>query len=72
MNEQIKELAGLAKFLVEESIHKQISASAELNALAEKFAELLVKECVAIMASECLTQGVEGAIISTYEHFGVE
>ena len=45
MNERIKELVGQAKFIAEESINKQISANAELNAFAEKFAELIVNEC---------------------------
>ena len=45
MNERIKELVGQAKFMAEESINKQISANTELNAFAEKFAELIVREC---------------------------
>ena len=49
MNERIKELVGQAKFMAEESINKQISANAELNAFAEKFAELIVRECVGIV-----------------------
>ena len=48
MNERIKELVGQAKFMAEESINKQISANAELNAFAEKFAELIIKECANI------------------------
>ncbi len=46
MNERIKELAGQAKFIAEESINRQISKNAELDAFAEKFAELIVRECV--------------------------
>ena len=46
MNERIKELAGQAKCMAEETINKQISKNAELDAFAEKFAELIVRECV--------------------------
>lgn len=38
----------------------------------EKFAELIIKECVIKMASESLKSGVEGAIEKTFKHFGVE
>ena len=43
MNERIKELVGQAKFMAEETINRQISKNAELDAFAEKFAELIVK-----------------------------
>jgi hypothetical protein len=46
MNERIRELAGQAKFMAEEDINKQISYNTELKAFAEKFAELIVRECV--------------------------
>lgn len=46
MNERIRELVGQAKFMAEETINKQISKNAELDAFAEKFAELIVAECV--------------------------
>jgi hypothetical protein len=45
MNERIRELAGQAKFMAEEDINKQISYNTELKAFAEKFAELIVREC---------------------------
>jgi len=45
MNERIKELAGQAKCMAEETINKQISKNAELDAFAEKFAQLIVQEC---------------------------
>ena len=48
MNERIKELAGQAKFMAEEDINKQISYNTELKAFAEKFAELIVAECLKI------------------------
>jgi len=49
MNERIKLLAEQAKFMAEETINKKISKNAELDAFAEKFAELIVKECVGIV-----------------------
>ena len=44
MNERIKELAEQAKFIAEETINKKISKNAELDAFAEKFAELIIKK----------------------------
>jgi plasmid stabilization system protein ParE len=49
MNDRIKELAEQAKFMAEEDINKQISYNAELKAFAEKFAELIVRECARIV-----------------------
>ena len=68
MNERIRELVGQAKFMAEESINKQISANAELNAFAEKFAELIVRECM----SNLYLNGYDDAIIHIQKHFGVE
>jgi hypothetical protein len=48
MNERIRELAEQAKFMAEEDINRQISYNAELKAFAEKFAELIVRECLKI------------------------
>lgn len=48
MNERIKELAVKAKLMAEEDINRQISYNAELKAFAEKFAELIVGECLKI------------------------
>ena len=52
MNERIKLLAEQAKFIAEETINKKISKNAELDAFAEKFAELIVRECVGILETE--------------------
>ena len=46
MNERIKELVGQAKFIAEESINKKISKNAELDAFAEKFAGIIIQECI--------------------------
>lgn len=48
MNERIRELAEQAKFMAEEDINKQISYNTELKAFAERFAELIVRECINI------------------------
>ena len=50
MNERIKVLAEQAKFIAEETINKKISKNAELDAFAEKFAELIVRECAEVGA----------------------
>ena len=71
MNARINELAVQAKFMAEETINKKISKNAELDAFAEKFAQLIVKECAGkvdwILAEGGKTQG---DLIK--EHFGVE
>jgi hypothetical protein len=54
MNQRIQELAVKAKLMAEEDINRQISYNTELKAFAEKFAELIVKECAAI----CINKNV--------------
>lgn len=46
MNERIKDLVEQAKFMAEETINKKISANDELYAFADKFALLIVEECM--------------------------
>ena len=81
MNERMKDLVGQAKFMAEESINKQISANAELNAFAEKFAELMVKEFETVAkqpphyydAPSCGWRNpINYVCKSVKEHFGVE
>jgi hypothetical protein len=84
MNERLNNLVGQAKVMAEETLNKQISKNAELNAFAEKFAELIVRECV-----DCINNtdkdgiftaqaaGIVGAahqrsIQTIKDHFGVE
>ena len=80
MNERIKLLAVQAKFMAEETINKKISKNAELDAFAEKFAELIVGECLDIVANADMTE-LEGpdpedvlyvACKQIKKHFGVE
>ena len=71
MNERIKELVGQAKFIAEETINKKISKNAELDAFADKFAELIVTK----MLQTCEDHpGWSGRMIGEEikEHFGVE
>lgn len=65
MNERIEELLGQAKFMAEETIDRKISKNAELDAFAEKFAELIVKECMTIC--EDVTERNDPAIACYYE-----
>lgn len=70
MNERIKVLAEQAKFMTEEDINRQISYNTELKAFAEKFAELIVRECADI-ARHTDMNGIQISYIIK-EHFGVE
>lgn len=65
MNERIQELVGQARFMAEETINKQISKNAELDAFAEKFAELIIQECAEI----CLEANDHKNILN---HFGIK
>ena len=70
MNERIRELVGQAKFMAEETINKQISKNVELDAFAEKFAELIVKETLQVARAGIeYGDGMEDAV---YKYFGVE
>ena len=76
MNEKIKELAEQAGFEItpwsNESVpcvHQEGPIDVEL----EKFAELLIRECVTKMALEIMDeQWVDEAVKNTYTHFGVK
>ena len=79
MNERIKELYGQAKFMAEEDINRQISYNAELKAFAEKFAELIIRECarsVTWYTKEERNWPNNGQVVrankTVLEHFGVE
>ena len=65
MNERIEQLVGQAKFMAEETINKQISKNAELDAFAEKFAELIVRECADLVRDD-------DNAFDILKHFGVE
>jgi len=81
MTERIKELIAQAKFIAEETINRQLSSNLELNTFAEKFAELVVKECSEYVGNKgmlagggCTIVGEEILMIADglHKHFGVE
>ena len=73
MNERIEKLARQAKFMAEEGINRQISFNAELKAFAEKFAELIVKECIDTVLDCTVEYSTRPQIADELrEHFGVE
>ena len=73
MNERIRELVGQAKFIAEETINKKISKNAELDAFAEKFAELIVQECLLkVNGAKIRNESYAELIERIKEDFGVE
>lgn len=81
MNERLNNLVGQAKVMAEETLNKQISKNAELDAFAEKFAELIVRECMNRVRSRQMfaneeDQNVDHAfellIYDIESHFGVK
>jgi hypothetical protein len=77
MNDRIQQLAEQAKFMAEEDINRQISYNTELKAFAEKFAELIVTECIDIIAPYTVRMSRPGEeylhpIQEINEHFGVK
>jgi hypothetical protein len=63
MNERIRQLmeqAGLYDFVIE---------SMGINEEMEKFAELIVRECMDVVAKKCASPTAYNALV---EHFGVE
>ena len=80
MNTRIRELVGQAKFMAEETTNKKISKNAELDAFAEKFAELIVKEYEKLLPEICpwADADKEGSMKGWHvqfvarKHFGIE
>jgi hypothetical protein len=75
MNERIQELAVKAKLMAEEDINRQISYNAELKAFAEKFAELIVRECAGIYSkidNGNQHMGTDNYLEALQKHFEVE
>jgi hypothetical protein len=87
MNERIRKLAGQAGFETEH--HKWIFANdnvgeGECHELLEKFAELIVRECIDCVRGAGLTDevavknnlgfndGLSAAVVNVQKHFGVE
>ena len=76
MNERLNNLVGQAKVMAEESLNKQISKNAELDAFAEKFAELIVRECMEQLnisnVPTSISAGLNLGRVAIKDHFGVE
>ena len=75
MNKRIEELAEQATdeyhYSTWNSIDQKEVRHYKFN--KEKFAELIVKECVTKMASEIMNNSwIDDAVKNTYKHFGVE
>ena len=72
MNERIKELAEQATTIVE-MVGPQGYTSSYVNFDREKFAELIVRECLEIAIEEELHAPFEGPVETKIrQHFGVE
>ena len=79
MNERLNNLVGQAKVMAEETLNKQISKNAELDAFAEKFAELIVRECADLINSDkdsdrhvMWNRALYETRGKIFRHFGVE
>lgn len=83
MNERIRELSEQAQLYARQGMGKCVIELQRFDADAiserytkdfeDKFAELLIRECVTKMALEIMDeQWVDDAVKNTYAHFGVE
>ena len=75
MNERIKELIEQAEDYAAEQhdFHTHLERTLRYEAFKEKFAELIVKECVTIMTDASQSKlRLSDAIWNTKQHFGVE
>ena len=83
MNERIRQLAeqaGFIRFSPDEDPYTLIDWSCDYTEELEKFAELIVKECVKVMYDNAIERKVPPDInqtpthyaIAVLEHFGVE
>jgi hypothetical protein len=74
MNERIKELIEQAEDYAAEQhdFHTHLERTLRYEAFKEKFAELIVKECVTIMTDASQSKlRLSDAIWNTKQHFGV-
>jgi hypothetical protein len=65
MNERIKEL-------MERCYVSIIDRRGDCEYDMEKFAELIVKECIAVIRADYVNQGTTRAVVNIEKHFGVE
>ena len=74
MNERIKELIEQAEDYAAEQhdFHTHLERTLRYEAFKEKFAELIVKECVTIMTDASQSKlRLSDAIWNTKQHFGI-
>jgi hypothetical protein len=75
MNERIKELAIKSGAFCEDEFGRLISWGIEgtdLTDEVQKFAELIVKECIVVIGNAFWSSDIEKAIDVLEKHFGVE
>jgi hypothetical protein len=77
MNEKIKQLAEQAEKYANEQAHRAWHHSSGFNPFKEKFAELIVRDCVGILEPKSRYMGegpevLKDKIRQIKKHFGVE
>ena len=73
MNERIRELVKRAGGYFPTTSNGHTASLHSTDGSLQKFAELIVRECVTKMASEIMNNSwIDDAVKNTYEHFGVE
>ena len=73
MKEQINKLALQARKHADSLLGKKLPDMVWQDEYNQKFAELIVRECVTKMALEVMNNSwIDDAVKNTYKHFGVE
>ena len=69
MNERIRQLAEQALNEYSATYHHEAKIP---EAYLEKFAEVIVRECVKVIRADYVDYGTTAAVINIEKHFGVE
>ena len=72
MNEKIKQLADQARVLADEFQEQWKAGPSNEEFFQEKFAQLIVKECMKLNSKELSITAIERLLPLYAEHFGVE
>ena len=72
MNEKIKQLADQARVLADEFQEQWKAGPSNEEFFQEKFAQLIVKECMKLNSKELSITAIERLLPLYKEHFGVE
>ena len=72
MNEKIKQLADQARVLADEFQEQWKAGPSNEEFFQEKFAQLIVKECMKLNSKELSITAIERLLPLYNEHFGVE